>query len=47
MTGTREWEYIKYPKPIVSLENFFAIKSLTIKTFLELHITIIHMDNRS
>ena len=24
MTGTREWEYIKYPKPIVSLKNFFA-----------------------
>ena len=22
MTGTREWEYIKYPKPIVSLKNF-------------------------
>ena len=25
MTGAREWEYIKYPKPIVSLKNFFAI----------------------
>ena len=24
MTGTREWKYIKYPKPIVSLGNFFA-----------------------
>ena len=23
MTGTREWEYIKYPKPIVSLKIFF------------------------
>ena len=26
MTGTREWEYIKYPKPIVSLENFLRLK---------------------
>ena len=26
MTGTREWEYIKYPKPIVSLENFSRLK---------------------
>ena len=24
MTGTREWEYIKYPKPIVNLKNFFC-----------------------
>ena len=31
MTGTREWDYIKYPKPIVSLKNFFfrGIKHLT------------------
>ena len=28
MTGTREWEYIKYPKPIVSLKNFFANKNI-------------------
>ena len=28
MTGTREWEYIKYPKPIVSLKNFSRIKTL-------------------
>ena len=29
MTGTREWEYIKYPKPLVSLKNFSRIKTLT------------------
>ena len=28
MTGTKEWEYIKYPKPIVSLKNFSRIKKL-------------------
>ena len=28
MTGTREWEYIKYPKPIVSLKNFSRNKTL-------------------
>ena len=27
MTGTREWEYIKYPKPIVSLKNFSRNKT--------------------
>ena len=26
MTGTREWEYIKYLKPIVSLKNFSRFK---------------------
>ena len=26
MTGTREWEYINYPKPIVSLKNFSRFK---------------------
>ena len=36
MTGTREWEYIKYPKPIVSLDNFSRIKTLTI-TIIKLH----------
>ena len=43
MTGTREWEYIKYPKPIVSLENFsrintsittIIISAIILKTFL-------------
>ena len=28
MTGTREWEYIRYPKLIVSLKNFSRIKIL-------------------
>ena len=36
MTGTREWEYIKYPKSIVSLDNFSRIKTLTI-TIIKLH----------
>ena len=27
MTGTREWEYIKYPKPIVSLKKFSRFKT--------------------
>ena len=27
MTGTREWEYIKYPKPIVSLKKFSRNKT--------------------
>ena len=27
MTDTREWEYIKYPKPIVSLKKFLRNKT--------------------
>ena len=27
MTDTREWEYIKYPKPIISLKNFARNKT--------------------
>ena len=28
MTGTEKWEYIKYPKPIVSLKYFFYFRDL-------------------
>ena len=33
MTGTREWECIKYPKPIVSLKKIFANKYINNNNF--------------
>ena len=39
VTGTREWEYIKYPKPIVSLKNFLRNKTYN-NAIIKYHINI-------